>query len=645
MLTEIGHLTIITAFIAAIMTSLCAVSLFLPNIKIQTIYAITKITTLIQFLSLTAGMIILATLFLQDEFSTITVYQNSHSLQPVIYKITALWGNHEGSLLLWCWVLAIIAILQQIPSRLKIDIQTKIIITQAIIIMGFLGLLIYTSNPFARILPYPPEGQSLNPLLQDPGLIMHPPLLYMGYVGLSANFAIAIAALWQGELSKDLINYMRKFALFAWCFLTAGIAMGSWWAYYELGWGGFWFWDPVENASFIPWLVTTALIHSLVVSEKTGALKQWSLLLSLIAFGLSLFGTFLVRSGILTSVHSFASDPERGTFILILLALVMITAFLLFALKAHKITSKEQPFHPISREGGLLLNNFLLTASASVVLIGTIFPLFMELLTGNKISVGPPYFNISFAPIMLSAMLLMAIIPLLAWKNAKLGKAIKKLIPAFIIAVLLLTVLVFYQQELSAILAFVFAVWLMVASLLSLRDRWQGAGQVFTKIPLRFYGMFVSHFAVAMILFGIAGVSLLSQDDVHIVKGGEVINFRGHEVTFNKPVLFEKQNYLALQSELLFVNDSGSFYLRPERRLYAGSLATTTEAAIRTSIFGDFYATISEQTITGDSRFGSAETFVLHLRYKPLALFLWLSSSLMVLGGALAFFGIIRKKI
>ena len=645
MLTEIGHLSLITAFIASIITSLCAITLFAAKIQIQKIYAITKITNLTQFLSLTAAMIILATLFLQDEFSTITVYQNSHSLQPTIYKITALWGNHEGSLLLWCWVLAIIAILQQIPTNLKIELQTKIIIIQAIIIMGFLCLLIYTSNPFARILPYPPEGQSLNPLLQDPGLIIHPPLLYMGYVGLSANFAIAMAALWQGELCKDLINYMRKFALFAWSFLTAGIALGSWWAYYELGWGGFWFWDPVENASFIPWLVTTALIHSLIVSEKTGTLKQWSLLLSLIAFGLSLFGTFLVRSGILTSVHSFASDPKRGAFILMLLGLVMITAFLLFALRAHKITSKQEFFHPISREGGLLLNNFLLTAAASVVLIGTIFPLFMELFTGNKISVGPPYFNISFAPIMLTAMMLMAIIPLLAWKNAKLKRAIKKLLPAFVIASLLLITLIFYQQKLSAVLAFVFAVWLMVASLLSLRDRWQVAGQALAKIPLRFYGMFVSHFGMAMILFGIAGVSLLSQDDVHIVKGGEKINFRGFEVTFNKPKLYESQNYLALQSELLFTSDSGSFYLRPERRLYAGSLATTTEAAIRTSVFGDFYATISEQTITGDSRFGSAENFVLHLRYKPLALFLWLSSSLMVLGGALAFFGIARRQV
>ncbi len=534
--------------------------------------------------------------------------------------------------------------LQQIPTKLKTAFQIKIIITQAAIITGFLILLIYSSNPFARILPYPPEGQSLNPLLQDPGLIMHPPLLYMGFVGLSANFAIAIAALWHGDFSKDIINYMRKFALFAWSFLTAGIAMGSWWAYYELGWGGFWFWDPVENASFIPWLVTTALIHSLIVSEKTGALKQWSLLLSLIAFGLSLFGTFLVRSGILTSVHSFASDPKRGLFILILLGLVMITAFLLFAFRAHKITNKQELFHPISREGGLLLNNFLLTAAASVVLIGTIFPLFMELFTGNKISVGPPYFNISFAPMMLSAMLLMAIIPFLAWKNAKLGKAMKKLLPAFITAFLLLLLLIFYQQKLSAVMAFVFGFWLMAASLLALRDRWQGTGYVLVKIPLRFYGMFVSHFAMAMVLFGVAGVSLLSQDDVYIVEGGEVMNFRDYEVTFIKHELFEEQNYLALQGELLFKNDNGSFYLRPERRLYAGSLSTTTEAAIRTSIHGDYYATISEQALSGDNNFGTADRFVLHLRYKPLALFLWLSSGLMVLGGLLAFFGLLRRQ-
>lgn len=650
MLAEIGHFALILALSFGILNAGVALyaarrpQSFARHLYPQGLYA--------QFAALTTAFIILAILFAHDDFSVLAVYNNSHSLQPILYKITAVWGNHEGSLLLWVWVLSLFSHLYlYLGAALDARLRATAVTVQILLGCGFLLFLIFTSNPFQRLIPYPPQGQSLNPLLQDPGLVIHPPLLYIGYVGLSAVFSLAMAVLIKGDLTPAAIRLLRQFALIAWVFLTAGIALGSWWAYYELGWGGFWFWDPVENAAFIPWLTTTALLHSAIVTEKRKVLKIWTLLLSLMAFAFSLIGTFLVRSGILTSVHAFANDPQRGLYILILMSTILTIGFGLFACRAARMRDGRGLFRPISREGGLMLNNLLLAPATAVVLIGTLFPLFAEFFWGNKITVGPPYFNLTFIPPTFLALLLMGIVPLLAWKRAACLKAIRSLWLATAVAISgIIAALFLLHTRLSAILALAFGVWLALAVLTQLYYRSGRRWRRVLGLPYSDLGMTVAHFGIAVVFIGISAASLLSEDKIFGMRPGETFEFRRQEVKLVQIRRFEKDNYFALQAEIHVQDGSRTKILRPERRLYIGSRQTTTEAAIKTSLKGDFYASISEKpdNATANSpagaNFFAAQEFIVHIHFKPLAVFLWFGAGLMVLGGVLALWRRVPRK-
>ncbi|MGS2716840.1 heme lyase CcmF/NrfE family subunit [Eionea flava] len=579
--------------------------------------------------------------FLVDDFSVAYVANHSTTLLPEIYKVSAVWGGHEGSLLLWVLILAGWTFAVSVFSRhLPIDMLARVLAVMGMIGIGFLLFTLLTSNPFERILPFPPtEGSDLNPLLQDPGLIIHPPMLYMGYVGFSVVFAFAIAALMSGRLDSAWARWSRPWTTVAWSFLTAGIALGSWWAYYELGWGGWWFWDPVENASFMPWLVGTALIHSLAVTEKRGVFKSWTILLAIFAFSLSLLGTFLVRSGVLTSVHAFANDPERGAFILVFLLLVVGGSLLLYALRAPAVKSTTS-FDWLSRELFLLGNNIILVVIMLTVLLGTLYPLFSDALGWGKLSVGPPYFNAFFVPLMGFLCVLIGIGPLTLWKKTNRDKLLTALKhPLFgSIALGLLFPLVYGDSySFFAALTVSLALWIVLTLAVDIRQKIRNASSIpagLSRLTRSYYGMVVAHIGVAVTVLGACLNTIYSdQQDVRMEEGERFSagRYEYHLVAIKN---VRGPNYDAQQGQLDVYKDGKlTSRLLPEKRQYFSGGNIMTEAGIDSGFFGDIYVALGESL--GETPEGKA-VWAVRLHDKPFVPWIWIGSILMSFGGLLA---------
>ncbi|UMA67397.1 heme lyase CcmF/NrfE family subunit (plasmid) [Roseivivax marinus] len=598
-----------------------------------------------QLLFLAIAFAALIRSFVVSDFTVRNVVENSHSMKPMLFKIAGTWGSHEGSLLLWVLILAIfgaaVALFgNNIPDRLR----ARTLSVQAWISVGFLSFLLLTSNPFERVFPAPQDGNDLNPLLQDVGLAMHPPLLYIGYVGFSIVFSFAVAALLEGRVDAAWARWVRPWTLAAWVSLTAGIALGSWWAYYELGWGGWWFWDPVENVSFMPWLLGTALLHSAIVTEKRDAFKSWTILLAILTFSLSLLGTFIVRSGLLTSVHAFAVDPERGVYILGLLAFSIGGSLTLYAWRAPELESGGL-FQPVSREGGLLVNNLILAAATGTVLFGTLYPLFYEALSGgDKLSVGPPFFNASFVPMMLPLIFAMGLGPYLSWKRADLAGVMQRLRAVAVLSVLatLSAVYVTRGGPVLAYLAILLAAWLFTSTLREWAMRVR-LGEVTLRasmarargLPRATHGMTLAHAGLAVAILGFAGSSAWKSEEIVFVTPGSEVSIAGFSVTFEGAKGIQGPNYIADRGELTVRTEDGRSVttLRPERRSYPVAQSVTTESAIRSTLAGDLYASITEPASEEDAARGA---YTLRILYEPLVNFIWLGAGMLVGGGLLS---------
>jgi cytochrome c-type biogenesis protein CcmF len=575
--------------------------------------------------------------FATNDFSVLYVASNSNSALPLPYRMAAVWGGHEGSLVLWMlmlagWGVAVAAFSRRLPD----EFVARVLGVMGLVGVGFLAFMLFTSNPFERLLPAPPDGRDLNPLLQDPGMVFHPPLLYMGYVGFSVSFAFAIAALLYGRLDAAWARWSRPWTTAAWASLTLGILLGSAWAYYELGWGGWWFWDPVENASFMPWLVGTALIHSLAVTEKRGAFKAWTVLLAIVAFALSLLGTFLVRSGVLTSVHSFATDPKRGMFILAFLTLVIGGSLALYAWRAPRVRSGGA-FALISREGALLTNNVLLVVAAGSVLLGTLYPLALDALGLGKISVGPPYFDTVFAPIMAPVVFLMGIGPIMRWKNMPVPELALQLRWAFAVSVLSAVVLplLFGRWSMWISLGFLLAVWVVVTCGVSLWRRLrqsEGAGSLWGRLrssSRSYYGMLAAHLGIAVFVAGVTMVKgYESQTQVRMIPGDKVA-LAGYEFRFDGMSEVARANHSAARATISVSRaGSGVTVLYPEKRFYPVRKELMTEAAISTGLTRDLYVSLGDQL--------DDKAWLVHVQHKPFISWLWIGCLMMAFGGLLA---------
>ena len=576
----------------------------------------------------------LAISFLRSDFSLALVATHSHSAKPILFKLAATWGNHEGSLILWVLVLALAgAALAALGGTLSPSMQSRALAIQGLLGALFLAFLLFASNPFARLEPPAPDGLGLNPVLQDPALAIHPPFLYLGYVGFSIPFCLAVAALMEGNASAAWARWLRVWTLASWSALTIGIALGSWWAYRELGWGGFWFWDPVENASLMPWLVAIALLHCALVAEKRGALRQWSVLLAILTFSLAILGTFLVRSGVLVSVHSFATDPTRGIFILGILVVVSGGALLLFAARATTLRD-ESLFAPISREGAILINNLLLCCGCASILVGTLYPLALEALNGDKVSVGAPFFNLTFAPLMLPLFLLLPLGPALAWKQGEMLAALQRLQFAALIGFAGLFVVLAYSgaAPLWASVAFALGIWILAGVLLEvlLRLRVLANAGLLTrcaKLGASFWGMTFAHSGVGVLLLGVVAISAWSVERIEALRPGDTLDVAGFHFTFERLIPARGANYLAEQARLRVRSDDGEvFFLTPERRVYPVRQTTTSETAIDYAIDGDLYVVLGDNWIDEEAR-------VFRFYWNPLVSLIWLGAALMALGG------------
>jgi cytochrome c-type biogenesis protein CcmF len=570
--------------------------------------------------------------FARSDMSVKLVFENSHSAKPFIYKVAGAWGNHEGSMLMWVTILAVAGAFVAIFSR-RTSEQTLIagLGSQSILALGFYAFLLIASNPFARLFPAPPDGQGLNPLLQDPGLAFHPPTLYLGYVGLSVAFSLAVGALLTGEVDSRLARAMRPWVLGAWILLTVGITAGSYWAYYELGWGGYWFWDPVENASLMPWLAATALLHSINVLAARGALKAWTMMLAVIAFSMSMVGTFLVRSGILTSVHAFAIDPERGTFLLALLAIYVGAAFILFAMRGA--TLKEgAPFELVSRETGLVINNLLLSVILGIVFLGTLYPLFVEALTGEKLSVGAPYFNSVAGPLALLLAILVGVGPLLSWRRERRPVFGLLKVPALLgVSALALTVFLAPGIRILPRLGFSVSAFLAAASVLPLVRR-----NPF-RAPLATWGMVVAHFGIAIALTGMASNAAFSSERLAVAKPGEILTVGPWQVQLEAVTPTAGPNYTALEAELHAARGNEMITLTPQTHYYSDPPTETNESSIQTFWNGQLYTVLGRSDGSGD--------WQLRLWWKPFVTLIWVGGALIAFGGALALIGrLVRRR-
>jgi cytochrome c-type biogenesis protein CcmF len=568
----------------------------------------------------------LVAVFATTDLSVALVYENSHSAKPFIYKVAGTWGNHEGSMLLWVTILAAAgAFLGLFSRRTSERTLVAALGSQAALALGFYAFLLVASNPFARLSPPALEGQGLNPLLQDPGLAFHPPTLYVGYVGLSVAFSLAVGALLTDEVDNRLAQAMRSWVLGAWIFLTLGITAGSYWAYYELGWGGWWFWDPVENASLMPWLAATALLHSINVLAARGALKAWTMMLAVIAFSMSMVGTFLVRSGVLTSVHAFAIDPERGTFLLALLAIYVGAAFVLFALRGA--TLKEGgPFELVSRETGLVINNLLLSVILGIVFVGTLYPLFVEAVSGEKLSVGAPYFNAVAGPLALVLAVLVGVGPLLAWRRERRPVLKQLTVPALLGAsALVISFIVAPSVAILPRLGLTVAAYLAAAAILPL------VGRNPLRAPLATWGMVVAHFGIAVALAGMAMNAAFTEERLAVARPGERLKVGPWLVEFVDVTPTAGKNWTAIEGELRATRGEGLVNLKPQTRYYSDPPTETNEAAIETFWNGQLYTVVGKSDGSGG--------WQLRLWWKPFVTLIWAGGALIGFGGALALLG------
>ncbi len=635
MIPEIGHFALILALCMAI------VQAFLPLIgasrRIVGWVNLARPAAYGQLLFMGIAYACLTYAFLVHDFSVAYVAQNSNTALPTLYLISGVWGAHEGSLLLWALTLSIwTGLVASLSGSIPQLTMARVLGVMGLVSIGFILFLLLTSNPFARLFPFPQEGRDLNPLLQDPGLAIHPPMLYMGYVGFSVAFAFSIAALLEGRLDSAWARWSRPWTNAAWVFLTFGIVLGSWWAYYELGWGGWWFWDPVENASFMPWLVGTALIHSLAASEKRGVFKTWTVLLAIFAFSLSLLGTFLVRSGVLTSVHAFASDPARGLFILIFLAVVVGGSLLLYAIRAPQVKSSAS-FELVSRESVLLINNVLLVVTAASILLGTLYPLFIDALGLGKISVGPPYFNAVFIPLMAPLSVAVGFGVLLRWKRDALGQLLKRLSPIFMscLVVGLMLPLLMPHYSWAAALGSILALWSAATTVLAFKDRLGQHGFSLARIrqiPAGFYGMSIAHLGIAVFVIGITYTSVYSiEKDVRMAPG-DTLDMAGYVFEFHGVKQTEGPNYTA-QEGFLTVRYEGKEVARlaPQKRIYRVRTMPMTEAAIDAGIFRDLFVAIGEPL-------DAKGAWSLRIYYKAFIRWIWMGVVFMGLGGIVACF-------
>jgi cytochrome c-type biogenesis protein CcmF len=636
MIAEIGHYALVLGLVLALVQAV--VPAWGARTGDAALMAVAGATARMQFLFVAASFAALTWCHITSDFSVANVYENSHSLKPLIYKITGIWGNHEGSMLLWVLILSLFgALVATFSANLPRTLRANVLAVQGLIAVAFDLFILLTSNPFARLDPAPFEGRDLNPVLQDIGLAVHPPLLYLGYVGFSVAFAFAIAALIEGRIDAAWARWVRPWALTAWMFLTLGIAMGSYWAYYELGWGGFWFWDPVENASLMPWLAGTALLHSAVVMEKREALKIWTILLAIIAFSLSLVGTFLVRSGVLTSVHTFANDPRRGIFILAILVFFIGGALALYAWRAPMLKAGGL-FAPISREGALVLNNLLLATACATVLIGTLYPLALEALTGEKISVGAPFFDATFGPLALILMLAMPFGPLLAWKRGDFYAAAQRLWIAFAIALVGLAATFEVEGRGSVLppLGIGLAFYVMLGALTDLAER-IGLARLSPRLtfararglPRAAWGGTLAHFGVGVTLLGITAATAWGAERIVALKPAEVVSLRRYDFTFDGFVQHPGPNYQEVGARLTVRRDGKVIgVMEPAKRSYPTRATTTTDAALMTRGFSQLYASVGDTNKDG--------SVVLRLYHKPLVLLIWLGGVVMVFGGLLS---------
>jgi cytochrome c-type biogenesis protein CcmF len=633
MIVELGHFSLILALGLAISLSvLPALGVYRQQNQLMALGG-----------SLSAGLFVfillsffcLASAFVNDDFSVNYVARNSNSDLPIQYKISAIWGAHEGSFLLWTLVMAGWTLAVSIFSgSLTLDMRARVLSVLGTLTVGFILFILLTSNPFDRSLPmFPSEGSDLNPLLQDFGLIVHPPMLYMGYVGFAVPFAFAIATLTSGRLDAAWARWSRPWTNAAWAFLTVGITLGSWWAYYELGWGGWWFWDAVENASFMPWLIGTALIHSLAATEKRGVFKSWTVLLAIFAFSFSLLGAFIVRSGVLTSVHAFAVDPERGMFILIFLVLVIGGSLSLYAVKATGIKS-EAGFNWSSRETFILANNMLLLVATGAVLLGTIYPLIYEAMTsGKKISVGPPYFNTVFVPIVMVLFALMAAGPSSRWKKTPVEQLIKSQLPILMISVVLNTILIYFfaaQFEIVAVLVVSIAGWIFMGLVKDMfakvRYKTNKLAAIFNQ-SYSYYGMLLGHIGIAVAMTGVCLTIYYSEEkDLRMVPGEMVEIGPGYTVTFKQMNRVKGPNYKADQGEFEVTQDGQKVaLLRPEKRFYEAARNMMTEADIDPHLFRDIYIALGEPI--------DKEAWAVRVQYKPFVRWIWFGGLFIALGG------------
>lgn len=626
MITEIGHFSLILAAVfAAVQTATALLGAHFWRTRWMAVAAPAAISQLllcgVAFAALMYGFVV-------SDFSLRLVTLNSHSAKPLLYKISGVWGNHEGSMLLWVLIVALFGAMAALFGRgLPLGLRVRVLGVQGAIGLAFYGFILFTSNPFLRLLHPPFDGQDLNPLLQDPGLAFHPPFLYLGYVGLSMSFSFAVAALLEGRIDAAWGRWVRPWTLAAWVFLTIGIALGSWWAYYELGWGGFWFWDPVENASFMPWLLAAALLHSAIVVEKREALKSWTILLAILAFGFSLIGTFIVRSGVLTSVHAFASDPEKGVVILAILAVFVGGALLLFALRAP-VMQTTSVFALVSRETALVFNNILLAVAAFVVFVGTIWPLVAELAFARKVSVGPPFFNTAFTPFMLALGVVLPLGAMLPWKRARIAPVARRLLPALVLAVAIACLGWSLQSGRSALgpVGLFLGAWLVLGSITELYTRAGGRWGRLFRLPGADWGKALAHGGLGITMLGIAGLLAWQVEDVRVVQTGERFVLGGHELEFVGVSELRGPNYLSERAEVV-VRRGGEEITRlwPERRFYPVARMPTTEAAIDYRFLRDLYVVLSEEQEGGG--------WALRSYVKPLANWIWAGSLLMALGG------------
>ncbi len=567
-----------------------------------------------------------------SDFSVVNVFQNSHTTKPLLYKISGVWGNHEGSMLLWILVLTIFNyFIYKLYNQKNFTFISKSLEIQAIITIGFLLFTIFTSNPFERMMPTHPNGLGFNPLLQDPALAIHPPLLYIGYVGFSAAFSFSIAAMSINTEEKiSWYSYMKPFVLTAWTFLSVGIAFGSIWAYYELGWGGWWFWDPVENASFMPWLLGTALVHSLIAVEKRKSLQSWVLLLSILAFLLSVIGTFLVRSGILTSVHTFALDPARGIYILVFIALLGGYSLILFGIKSKNFLNKHY-FSFFSREGSILVNNVLMITVCASVFLGTIYPLLVEVFSNNKISVGEPYFNSTTIPIMIPAILVMGIGPILSWNKADATKIFGKSFPSILLTTVISIIFfwVYRPYNMLGLVGIILAFWIISNILLTLVPQLILKNKKFIQdnIPKYSNGMIIAHLGIALLILGITGSSIWQKEKIIRMKVNDKTEIHNYNIVFKEINKIAGPNYLALQGNFWIYNKKKNIIaeLKPENRFYPVANNSTTEASIHTNLLRDLYIVLGE----GDINKG----WVVRIYYNPLVIWIWIGAFMIFLGG------------